>query len=107
MDHTCLWRLNPHHGPTLKPEEYADSVRLRLGCAGPSEPVACAACQAGPLDLGAVRAACCALGEATRGHNAVTTLTHAAAQSCDAEMEVPGLTPDCTRSRLAAIAGLL
>ena len=36
---------------------------------------------------------CCAVGEATRGHNAVATLVHAAAQSCDctAEMEVPGL----------------
>ena len=29
------------HGPTLEPEEYADSVRLRLGCAGSTEPVAC------------------------------------------------------------------
>ena len=40
-------------------------------------------------------ATCCALGEATRGHNAVTALVHAAAQSCDciAEGEVPGLIP--------------
>ena len=38
---------------------------------------------------------CCAVGEVTRGHNAATTLVHAAAQSCDctAEMEVPGLIP--------------
>ena len=34
-------------------------------------------------------------GDATRGHNAVTTLIHAAAQSCDltAEIEAPGLIP--------------
>ena len=35
------------------------------------------------------------LGEATRGHNAVSSLIHAAAQQCDhtSEMEVPGLIP--------------
>ena len=40
-------------------------------------------------------ASCCALGEATRGHNAVSSLIHAAAQQCDhtSEMEVPGLIP--------------
>ena len=40
-------------------------------------------------------ASCCALGEATRGHNAVSSLVHAAAQQCDhtSEMEVPGLIP--------------
>ena len=26
VDHTWLWRLNPHHGPTLEPEEYVDLV---------------------------------------------------------------------------------
>ena len=37
----------------------------------------------------------CALGEATRDHNAVTALVHATAQSghCTAELEVPGLIP--------------
>ena len=45
--------------------------------------------------LGAAHATCCALGEATRGHNAATTLVHASAQSCDHsnEVEVPGLVP--------------
>ena len=32
-----MWRLNPHH--VMEPEECVDSVRLRLGCAGPCEPV--------------------------------------------------------------------
>ena len=71
------------------------SVRFRLGCAGPAEPITCAACNSGLLDTGAAHASCCALGEATRGHNAVSSLIHAAAQQCDhtSEMEVPGLIP--------------
>ena len=95
IDHTLMWRLNPHHGAVMEPAESVDSVRLRLGCAGPWEPVPCAACQNGSLDTGAALATCCAVGEATRGHNAVTSLVHAAAQSCDytAEMEVLGLIP--------------
>ena len=41
----------------------------------------------------AAHATCCALGEATRGHNAVIALIHAAAQFCDhtAETKVLGL----------------
>ena len=95
VDHTWLWRLNPRHGSTLEADEYIDSVRFRLGCAGPAEPVTCAACNSGILDTGAAHASCCALGEATRGHNAVSSLLHAAAQQCDhtSEMEVPGLIP--------------
>ena len=38
-DHTWMWRLNPHHGGVMESEEYVDSIRLRLGCAGPCEPV--------------------------------------------------------------------
>ena len=52
-DHTWLWWVSPHHGP----EEYVDSVRLRLGCAGPSEPVPCAPCQTGSQDSGAAHSA--------------------------------------------------
>ena len=60
-----------------------------------SEPVPCAASQSGSLDTGAAQATCCALSEAIRGHNAVTALFRAAAQSCDhtAETEVPGVIP--------------
>ena len=95
VDHTWLWRLNPRHGLILEADEYIDSVRFRLGCAGPVEPITCAACNSGILDTGSAHASCCALGEATRGHNAVSSLLHAAAQQCDhtAEMEVPGLIP--------------
>ena len=57
--------------------------------------ITCAACNSGILDTGAAHASCCALGEATLGHNAVSSLIHAAAQQCDhtSEMEVPGLIP--------------
>ena len=95
VDHTWLWRLNPRHGPTLEADEYTDAVRFRLGCAGPAEPITCSACSTGILDTSAAHASCCALGEATRGHNAVASLLHEAAHQCDhtAEMEVPGLIP--------------
>ena len=95
VDHTWLWRLNPRHGLTLEADEYVDSVRFRLECAGPAEPTTCAACNSGILDSGAAHASCCALSEATRGHNAVSSLIHAAAQQCDhtSELEVPGLIP--------------
>ena len=83
VDHTWLWRLNPLHGLILEADEYIDSVRFRLGCAGPVEPITCTACNSGILDTGAAHASCCALGEATRGHNAVSSLLHAAAQQCD------------------------
>ena len=67
-------------------------IRLRLVCAGPTEPAACAACQSSLLDSGAAHATCCAVGEATRARYAVAALIHAAAQSCvhTAEMEIPG-----------------
>ena len=65
-----MWRLNRHHGAVMEPEEYVDSVRLCLGCAGPCEPVPWAACQTESLDTGAAHATCCAVGEAQR---AVTT----------------------------------
>ena len=79
--------------PCWSLEEYVDSVRLRLNCAGLCEPVPCAACQPRSLDTGAAHATCCALGEATRGHNAVTAQEHAAAQSwdCTSDFFVPGL----------------
>ena len=52
--------LNSHPGTAMEPEEYVDSVRLRLGCAGPCEPVAC---QNGSLHTHAAHATCCAVGE--------------------------------------------
>ena len=89
-----MWRLNPHHGAVLEPEEYVDSVRLRMGCAGPCVnlcPVLLAS-----LDpwIRVPSTPPAALWAKPRGHNAVTAFVHAA-QSCDgtAETEVPGLIP--------------
>ena len=96
VDRTWMWRLNRHHGAVLEAEEYVDSVRLRLGCTGPCELVPCAACQSGPLDAGAAHATCCALGEATRGHNAVTALVH-----------VPGLSPGTDLRRADVLTSAL
>ena len=50
VDRTWMWRLNPHRVAVMEPEDFVDSVRFRLGCAGPCEPVPCAACQIGSLD---------------------------------------------------------
>ena len=88
VDHTWMWRLNPHHGAVKDSDEYVDSMRAAPGIANP-----CLVQPARPLDTGAAHATCCAVGEATRGHNVVTALVHAAAQSCDctAEIEVPGI----------------
>ena len=49
----------------------------------------------GLLDTGAVHASCCALAEATRGHDTVADLIHEAATVCapTAVMEVPRLIP--------------
>ena len=52
--------------------------------------------RSGSLDTGAAHATCCAVGEATRGHNAVTALVHAAAQSCD-----------CTAVRIAVFSSAI
>ena len=91
VDRTWLWR--PQSRPWTRIG--VDSVRLRLGSAGPHYTCTLHCLPTGSLDSGAAHATWCALGDATRGHNAVTSLIHAAPQSCDhtAETEVPGLIP--------------
>ena len=51
VDHTWVWRLNPHRGPVTEPEEYVDSVRLRLGCALCCLPDRIPGHRRGPRDL--------------------------------------------------------
>ena len=97
------------HGSTLEADEYVDSVRFRLGCAGPAEPTTCAACNSGILDTGAAHASCCALGEATRGHNAVSSRFMQLAQQCDSHApssEVPGLIPHGFKARTSSPSAL-
>eukprot|EP00973_Karenia_brevis_P080384 11152692-Karenia_brevis.AAC.1 len=77
----------------LLPAEFVTAVRLRLGGAGPDEPVLCAVCEANLLDASAAHALCCA--NSVSGHNAVRDGLHAAANACDpsAEIEPLGLIP--------------
>ena len=44
VSRTWLWHLNKHHGPLLSAEEHLEAVRVRLGCAGPTDPVPCSRC---------------------------------------------------------------
>ena len=103
-DHSWLWALSPHKGPVLDSAEHTEAVRLRLGIAGPTEPVACLRCGKGTLDSNGAHALCCAKGEITRGHNRVVKVVHDVASACDAntELEAPGLIPH-TRLRPADI----
>ena len=94
-DHTWLWNLSKHRGPVLQPAEYVEAVRVRLGAAGPSEPVPCRRCGRELLDSAGSHAHCCSLAEATRGHHAVARQLFEVAKHCDpaAEIEAPGLIP--------------
>ena len=94
-NHDWLWRLNPNHGPMLHGEDYVQALRIRLGAGGPDEPVPCRLCKRGTLDHTATHCLCCALGEATRGHNKVRDELLSIARSADAsaEKEAPGLIP--------------
>jgi len=104
-NHDWLWALCCNHGPTLQDEEFVEAVRLRLGDGGPSEPVACRSCKDGLLDTSGSHALCCALGEATRGHNAVRNSLHETTKSGDssAETEPLGLIPSVATLRPADV----
>ncbi len=95
VDHTWLWRLNRQHGPILPDAEFVEALRLRLGTAGPADPVPCALCGAELLDSAGAHAMCCGQAESTRGHYAVSKQVYTAAQQCDpaAELEAPDLIP--------------
>ena len=93
-NHSWLWALCPNHGPTMQNNEFVEAVRLRLGAAGPDEPLPCRLCGA-VLDGAGSHPLCCAPGEATRGHNAVKYILHDLARTADpaAELEPLGLIP--------------
>ena len=95
MDHSWLWRLSKHRGPILTDEEFVEALRLRLGCAGPTDPVDCGICGKELLDSAGSHAMCCAKAESTHGHYEVTKQVLAAVHQHDpgAETEVPGLIP--------------
>ena len=68
---------------------------MRLGCAGPSDPVPCKLCGMELLDSAGSHAMCCSKAESTNGHFEVTRQIFAGVQQCDpgAETEVAGLIP--------------
>jgi hypothetical protein len=86
-DHTWLWALSPHHGRMLDDDEFVEAVRVRFGAGGPMEPVMCAACGKGMLDTTGAHASCCALGEATRGRNAVRDVIYEFSCAADTSTE--------------------
>ena len=88
--HDWLWGLDPHKGPVLSHQEYVTAVRLRLGAAGPDEPVRCGNCGEAMLSTSASHALCCAKGPSTRGHYAVRDRVHAFACSADPSAETAG-----------------
>ena len=79
----------------LENDEFAEAVRVRLGAGGPTDVGVCGACGQAVLDAGGSHASCCAVGEATRGHNAVRVLLFDFSLSADdaTEKEPQGLIP--------------
>ena len=87
--------VSPHKGKPLTDSEFTMAARIRLGCAGPDEPAACANCDGGILGRAGTHAMLCAKGPSTRGHNAVRDEIFAMASGVDAgaELEPTGLVP--------------
>jgi hypothetical protein len=82
VNHDWLWCLHSAHNRPLSEAEFVAAVRLRLGCAGPSEPAACALC-GGTLDSSGAHALCCAKGECSKGHNGIRDVLHKACLAAD------------------------
>ena len=68
VSHEWLWMLHPCHGELVPPDEYADAVRVRLGAKFTDDVTSCERCGK-MMGCSARHALCCALPEATRGHN--------------------------------------
>ena len=84
--------------------DHTEATRVRLGVAGPTDPIPCRRCGNGILGTNGAHALCCAKGEITRGHNKVAKVIHDIAAACDpaTELEAPNLIPG-TRLRPADI----
>ena len=83
---------------------FVEALRLRLGCAGPDEIVACGICGTNFLDWSGSHALCCDTAKATRGHHAVSRMIFDAAKILDpsAELEAARIIPG-TRLRPADV----
>ena len=80
-----------------------EAVRVRIGSGGPAEGNMCKCCGAIPLDSAGRHAGRCAIGEATRRHNGITSVLHGFCLlvDSDAALEVPNLVEAQSRSRPA------
>ena len=87
--HGWLWSLNPCHGPIVPISHFLTAVRLRLGAPCIESTMVCPRCGREDLDRPCAHALCCALPEATRGHNnvrgVVLQLAHLADPSASSE----------------------
>ena len=96
VNHEWLWAVHKHKTSRLEADdEFVAAVRLRLGCAGPVEPVQCRCCGTATLGCSGIHGLLCAPGESTRGHNAIRDELHSMAIPIDsaAETEPEGLIP--------------
>ena len=64
-----------------------EAVRLRLGVGGPPDTASCGLCGNAVLEPSGAHPACCATGEATRGHNHVRNIVHEFSLIADASAE--------------------
>ena len=90
VSHDWLWSLNPCHGPIVPPTHYLAALRLRLGAPAIDNPILCPRCGREDMDVNATHALCCALPEATRGHNCVR----------DAVLQLSHLADPCARTEV-------
>ena len=101
-----MWALSPHQGPIIEDErEFLEAVRVRLGAGGPSDIAMCGYCSKQQLDIPGSHASCCAVGEATKGHNAIrdTIFGYAVEADPSADWEPEGLVPSQPRARPADV----
>ena len=92
VSHEWLWMLHPGHGDLVPPDEFSDAVRVRLGAKFIDDVAPCERCGK-LLSSNAAHALCCALPDATRGHNRVRDKVHDLVSIADpsASREAPEL----------------
>ena len=96
--------LHPGHGDLVPPDEFAHAVRIRLGAKFIDDVASCERCGK-LLGSNAAHAFCCALPDATRGHNRVRDKAHDLVSIADpsASREAPELVPSFPTIRPADI----
>ena len=86
--HGWLWALAPQQSAIIEEDaEFVEAVRVRLGDGGPPDVGLCGYCGKSQLDTSGAHASCCAIGEATVGHNAVRDVLFEFASTADPATE--------------------